>query len=349
MHARSKTISAALAALALTAVMPTAAHAQSCGTGVRVEGTVVDPNGNTVVGATVTGGDGENATTDAAGRFTLACLPAGAGTLSVDATGFASATATADSKPGSTAHLTVKLALARVETTVQVGDDPTTIDADHGIGTHTLTGKDIQQLADDPDDFQRQLQILAATSGGAPGQAKITVDGFQNGSALPPKGSIASIRVNPDMFSSEYEDPPYDGGRIEIFTKPGMDSFHGALFFTDSDSSFNATDPLSTVATPAGKRRYGFELSGPIIKKRSDFSLNLEKRDIDEFNVVDAVSLDASGNAAPLHQTVAAPPAALDRLSPRRLAGDPDRRRHAVLLGQRQQLRQPGHRRPHPR
>jgi hypothetical protein len=33
-------------------------------------------------------------------------------------------------------------------------------------------------MADDPDDFKRQLQVLAASSGGAPGQAIITVDGF---------------------------------------------------------------------------------------------------------------------------------------------------------------------------
>ncbi len=86
-----------------------------------------------------------------------------------------------------------------------------------------------------------------------------------------------------------------------------MDSFHGALFLTDSDGSFNATDPFSTVATPAGKRRYGFELSGPIFRKKSDFALALEKRDIDEFNVVDAVTLDGAGSRVPLNQTVAAP------------------------------------------
>ncbi len=122
-----------------------------------------------------------------------------------------------------------------------------------------------------------------------------------------PKSSIASIRVNPDMFSSEYDRPPYQGGRVEIFTKPGRDSLHGALFFTDSESGLNATDPFAVSATPAGKRRYGFEFGGPIRKQKSDFFLALERRDIDEFNVVNAVVLNSEGEETPLSENVPAP------------------------------------------
>jgi hypothetical protein len=138
-------------------------------------------------------------------------------------------------------------------------------------------------------------------------QRPILVDGFQNGSALPPKSSIASIRINPDLFSAEYLTPPFSGGVIEIGTKPGANFFHEALFYTDSDGSFNATDPFSATATPAGKRGYGFELSGPILAKKSGFTLALEKRDIDEFNIVNAVTLDGRGNQVPLQQAVSAP------------------------------------------
>jgi hypothetical protein len=102
----------------------------------------------------------------------------------------------------------------------------------------------------------------------------ITVNGFQNASALPPKSAIASIRVNPDLFSSEYQWAPFRGGLIEIFTKPGADSFHGALFFTDCDGVFNTTDPFSVTATPASKQRYGFELSGGVSKKTTLRSLS---------------------------------------------------------------------------
>ena len=280
---------------------------QPCASGVAVDGVVLDQNGSSIPAARVQTSEGQSTTADAAGHFVLPCVAPGTTEVTAQADGFAATTVPVKNKAGESAHLRLQLPVARVETSVEVGEDATAIDADHGAGTHTLNTKDIAGLADDPDDFQRQLQVLAESAGGTPGSATITVDGFQNSSALPPKGSIASIRVNPDMFSAEYEDPPYEGGRIEIFTKPGMDSFHGALFLTDSDGSFNATDPFSTTATPAGKRRYGFELSGPILRKKSDFALALEKRDIDEFNVVNAVTLDADGNASPLHQTVAAP------------------------------------------
>jgi hypothetical protein len=301
---RSGTIAAFLLASSLTL-----AHAQQhCTDGLRIEGVVFDPTGAALPNATIAANK-INTTTDATGHYILPCVAVNASHLTATAPGFSPDNRPVQSHPGETVHLDFHLAIATVNTNVEVGDadDATSLDADHGIGTHTLSQKDIAQLADDPDDFQRELQILAAANGGAPGAARITVDGFQNSSALPPKASIARIVTAPDLFSAEYDTPPYAGGRVEIYTKPGASAYHGALFLTDSDGSFNATDPFSTIATPASKRRYGFELSGPITKTRSDFFIALEKRDINEFNVVNAITLDSNANETDLHQTVSAP------------------------------------------
>ena len=267
---------------------------------------VLDPTGAAVAGAEVhlQAAIPEDTTTGPRGAFALPCIGDGPYQITVRAQGFADGTI----KGRGAESITVHLRVAEVHTVVEVGQNTgVSVDTDHGAGTHALNAEDVQGMADDPDDFKRQLQVLAATSGGAPGQAIITVDGFQNNSALPPKSSISSIRVNPDMFSSEYATPPYRGGRIEIFTRPGRDSLHGALFFTDSDASVNATDPFAVTAAPASKRRYGFEFGGPIRKQKSDFFLALEKRDINEFNVVNAVTLDSEGTETPLHQSVSAP------------------------------------------
>jgi hypothetical protein len=277
-------------------------EAQTC----SLRGTVLDPSGAAVEGADVVlqAATPEQTTTDRHGSFVFHCAGDSPYDITVHANGFAES----QLNGRGSANITVSLRIAEVHTVVEVGENSgVSVDADHGAGTHTLTGEDLKGMADDPDDFKRQLQVLAASSGGAPGQAIITVDGFQNSSTLPPKSSIASIRVNPDMFSAEYDRPPYQGGRVEIFTKPGRDSLHGALFFTDSDSVFNATDPFALSATPAGKRRYGFEFGGPIRKQQSDFFLALERRDINEFNVVNAVVLDSQGNEAPLSQNISAP------------------------------------------
>jgi hypothetical protein len=283
---------------------------QACINGIRVDGTITDPTGAVIPGAQVRASNGETTTTDTAGHYVLPCIPAPSTTLTAQADGFARGTASALAPRGGTVHVTLQLAVAAVQSDIQVNGDSS---IDSGGATATLSTKAVQGLADDPDDFLRELQVLASDVGGDPTQATIMVDGSQNSSALPPKNSIASIRINPDLFSAKNKWPPFFGGIIEITTKPGADAFHGAAFFTDSDGVFNATDPFSLTSTPAGRRRYGFELSGPILSKTSGFSLALEKRDIDEFNVVNAVTLDPNGglgpngNGVPEQQTVSAP------------------------------------------
>lgn len=284
----------------------TALAQQGCPHGLRVAGTITDPTGAVIPGADVQVGAAKT-TTDASGHYVVPCVPTTSVTVTATAAGFALVVTRAHAQAGSTARVDLQLAVAGVQTDVQVGDEPTTMNADHGLGAMTLNTHDVQQLADDPDDLLRELQMLASVAGGNPASATIRVDGFQNGSTLPPKNSIASIRVSPDFFSAEYQWPPFNGGQIDITTKPGADRFHGTLFFTDSDGSFNATDPFSITATPASKRRYGFEFSGPMVRKKNGFSLALEKRDINEFNVVNAVSLDVENQPAPLQQTIPAP------------------------------------------
>ena len=271
----------------------------------NIEGIITDPTGSLVPGAEITGA-GRSAQSDAAGRFVLTCVAPGTAFLSVHATGFAPATASVLVQASRSAHADFQLSIAAQETEVQVtGDDDlaTTSSSD----TTVLSSRQVDQLPDDPDDLLRRLQLLSASAGGSASSARITVDGFQNGSVLPPKGTIASVKINPDLFSSQYAWPPFNRGLIEITTKPGGARWHGALFYTGSNGRFNATDPFSETSTPAGKQRYGFELGGPVVPEKSDLALALEKRDIDEFRVVRAITLAADGSPAPLLLTVSAP------------------------------------------
>ena len=296
-----------LVILGVAAVMQPVVCQSTCERGIKVEGTITDPTGAVVVGARVGATDGETSVTDEAGRYVLGCVPAGDSPVSIEAEGFAAKSVKVPRHAGRRVNLNVQLSIATVETAVQVKAENGGLDSDQGANTVALDTQQIQQLADDPDDFVRQLQVLAAEAGGDPSTAHITVDGFQNASALPPKGSIASIRVNPDLYSAEYEWPPYGGGLIEITTKPGTSTLHGAGFVTESAGALNATDPFSVVPTPAGKRRYGFELGGSLVPRKADFSLALEKRNIDEFDVVNAKVLGSDGTITPFRQTVAAP------------------------------------------
>ncbi len=209
--------------------------------------------------------------------------------------------------------LVAALTPEEVQTIVDVPEDPSaslSTSATNTGATQTISGKQLSTLADDPDDLLRELQQLSAASGGAPSAATVAVDGFENGEGtthLPPKSSIAYIKVNPDLFSAEYRNPPFGGGRIEVYTKPGQTAYHGALFLTNSSSWMNARDPFATSAGTIGKQRYGFELTGPLRKKGSDFSLNLEHRTIDNIGVVNAITVDGTGNLTPLLQDVPTP------------------------------------------
>ena len=96
------------------------------------------------------------------------------------------------------------------------------------------------RLSDDPDELAHELQALAGPSAG-PNGGQIYVDGFTAGQ-LPPKSAIREIRINQNPFSAEYDKLGY--GRIEIFTKPGTDKFHGQLMMNGNSSAFRCSKSL---------------------------------------------------------------------------------------------------------
>ena len=296
-----------VAPIAFFAMQLSAAAERPCAEGTAIaSGQVLDVTGAAVVDAFVTiTGQAATLHTDGQGRFSTACLAIGSYSAKVEAPSFEPAVTQLRVGPGARSinfHLQPQTVQSEVTAVAEGG-----VGSEDIAGSRTLETSDIAQLADDPDEFSRQLQVLAAAAGGAPGQATVTVDGFQNGGQIPPKSSIAFIRVNPDLFSAEYARPPYQGGRVEIYTKPGQSNLHGALFTTQSFQDVNAKDPFSPSRAPIGKQRYGAELSGPIVKNRSDFALAIEHREIDRFAVVDAVTLDNNGNPQNVSANVAAP------------------------------------------
>jgi Carboxypeptidase regulatory-like domain len=289
-----------------------AEESESVCSGAPLTGIVVDTTGAIISGASISLENGTTVTSDSDGHFRFPCVADGSHHLKITAGSFANRDLTVQ-VPQNKA-LNAVLAPEEVQTTVDVGDDSaqssTASNATNGGMAQTISGKQLNTLADDPDDLLRELQQLSAAAGGSPSAATVAVDGFDNGEGtthLPPKSSIAYIKVNPDLFSAEYRNPPFGGGRIEVYTKPGQSSFHGALFLTDSSSWMNARDPFATSAGSIGKQRYGFELTGPILKKGSDFSVNLEHRIIDNIGVVNAITVDAAGNQTPFVQDVPTP------------------------------------------
>lgn len=280
-----------------------AANAQTrCAT---LTGMAMDATGALVPGARVTLDGNTTAESGSDGAFKFACVSPGDHSLRIEAQSFAPA----DLKITLPLRAPLRVALqpATVETTVNVAEEGAGAPAP-GSASHTLSGSQLNALADDPDDLLLQLQQFAAVSGGDPANAIISVDGFQGSSTLPPKSAIAYIKVNPDQFSAEYREPPIgEGGRVEVYTKPGQSTYHGALFATNGSPWMNARDPFSVSKAPLGKQTYGFQFSGPVRRKGSNFILTLEHRSIDNYAVVNAITLDAGGNPVNTVANVATP------------------------------------------
>ena len=111
------------------------------------------------------------------------------------------------------------------------------------------------------------------------------IDGFTAGQ-LPPKASIREIRINQNPFSSEYDKLGY--GRIEIFTKPGTDKYHGQVFADGNDSSFNSPNPFAGDIPPYYSTQFSGNIGGPIGKTAS-FFFNIDRRNINEVAAINAI------------------------------------------------------------
>ena len=284
-----------------------------------VHGQVTDPSGAVVTNAavTVTGPDGttHSATTNHGGNFQIGNLAPGKYTVSAAAEGFATFTQPNVDVAASPLEFNIPLDIHVEQQKVEVQDETSQVQVSpsNNASALVLKGKDLDALSDDPDELQQDLQALAGPSAG-PNGGQIYIDGFTGGQ-LPPKSSIREIRVNQNPFSAEFDRLGY--GRIEIFTKPGTDKFHGQISVMGNDSSFNARNPflVADQAAPYYSTQYQGNIGGPLSKKAS-FFFDFQRRNINEVAIVNAPALDANLNPITLSESVANPRTRMN-LSPR--------------------------------
>src|SRR5262249_5432685 len=170
--------------------------------------TVPDPSGAVIIGATVTVTVIEPATrsqqivpvqTSEAGIAVVTGLLPGRYAVDAEFPGFQKRTVPDLRLRAGENRQSAMLDIEKVEASVTVGQDQQAAAADRqgpSFGT-ALTRDQIDALSDDPSTFQQQLQDMAG-----PG-AVIRIDGFE-GSALPAKAQIRSIRIARDQFAAEF-------------------------------------------------------------------------------------------------------------------------------------------------
>jgi hypothetical protein len=278
----------------------------------RLHGQITDPSGAVIPGAAISLKNSSGLTipakSDGAGSYDIKNLAPGKYTVSVNAKGFRSLTATVEVAAGQDKSLDFPLQIAAQEEKVVVESESAkvSVNSDNNASTVVLSGKDLDALSDDPDELQSELLALAGPSAG-PNGGQIYIDGFTGGQ-LPPKSSIREIRINQNPFSAQYDRMGY--GRIEILTKPGTDKPHGQFSYNDNHSLFDARNPFGTrdafgnvVEPDFSSEIFSGNAGGPLGKKASYF-VSADRRNIHDAAVI---STDAFTNSGVVPQGILNP------------------------------------------
>jgi hypothetical protein len=170
-------------------------------------------------------------------------------------------------RAGESRHVVV-LPLARLEQSVTIGRNSAEVAADRRSAEfgNTVAQAQIDALADDPTELQRQLQELAGPD------AIIRVDSFE-GQMLPPKAQIKSIHVVRDQFAAESANP--GSTFVDVITQPGIGPIRGGLNFTFRDDAMMARSRLVMSKGPEQSRGFSGNVGGALAENRTSFSANL--------------------------------------------------------------------------
>ena len=280
---------------------PAAAGAQTQGGG-TIRGSIADPDTASIPGAviTLTPSSGQPVTLKSGsdGTYVVRGLTPGTYSVTVTMDGFATVV-----KPGvkisagTPVTLNVKMAIQSADTVVNVttSQNSVSVDSDSNASSTVLTGKDLDALSDDPDELSSELSALAGPSAG-PNGGQIYIDGFTGGQ-LPPKSSIREIRINQNPFSAQYDRPGF--GRVEVFTKPGTDKFHGNGNLQGQDKSFNTGSPyIGSTSQPGYHTILGQgSITGPI-NKRASFTTSGSYRAIQDNSIVNPSAIYSTSQTA---------------------------------------------------
>ena len=279
---------------------PTASTVQT-GPG-SIHGQVTDPSGAVIPNASVSVTDAQGHTVSTGmsgpdGSYSIAGIPAGNYIVFVTAPGFGSlSTKSFAVAAGANKLVNATLIIMVQQQNVQVnaGLPTVSVDPDANANSIVLKDKDLDALSDDPDELSNELTALAGPAAG-PSGGQIYIDGFTGGE-LPPKSAIREIRVNQNPYGAQFDKLGF--GRIEVFTKPGTDKFHGQFQAQGNARQLNTGNPFvpdSSKLPDYDSYQYEGTLSGPINKKAS-FFVSAQRRNIQDDSIVNAFRLQGEIN-----------------------------------------------------
>ena len=276
-----------------------------------ITGSVVDQSGGVVAGAkvSITQADGgtKDEVTGTLGRFLFRDLASGSYDVSVALEGFKTVRRHVTIGAHALPPLRFKLELADLQQrlTVNAGDTLVNTEAAENMDVVKLDRAAISKLPVLGNDvIGAAAQFLDAGALGA-GGVTVVVDGMQTSEKGVTASAIQEVRINQNPYSAEFSRP--GRGRIEVFTKPGTSSFHGAFNFIFRDSVFDARNAFASDRPAEQRRIFEGNLTGPIGRnKKTSFvmSANHEEEDLQSLTFAQTPTGEVRGNTPrPARQT----------------------------------------------
>ena len=258
-----------------------------------IEGTVTDPNGAVIAGATVTASGAtlvteRSAVTDNEGYYRLAALPAGTYTLTITQQGFATAKYKVELTLNRVATLNAQLQVGGgVGAQVNVTDELPLIEPSTSATGSTVTPQEIQNLPVNGRQYTDLLQLVPGVAinrqatpnsdnsnpvlGERSGNNNFFIDGQPNKDTVRGGASsqfnqetIAEFQVLTSAYKAEFGQA--SGAIVNVITKSGSNQFHGVASFFHRNEAFDANNSLHL-------RRFDYSLAGggPIVKDKIFF------------------------------------------------------------------------------
>ena len=293
----------------LILILPGIAAAQSIVTG-AVAGTVTDPSGSVIVGATVSltnnaTGETLSATTGATGTYQFTLLKPGTYVVSATQTGFKQATERVEVLLGQTTSASLKLEVGSGSVTVEVSSQGALLQTEDANISSNFDTKQIENVPNPGGDITYVAQTApgvtmnSATGGGfgnfsafgLPATANLfTINGndfndpFLNlnvsGSSNLLLGSneLQEVAVVSNAYTGQYGRQA--GAQIDYSTKSGSNAFHGDAVYDWTGRALTANDPVNKASGGArpfeNNNQWAAALGGPIIKDKLFFFVNTE-------------------------------------------------------------------------
>src|SRR5215469_9603977 len=248
-------------------------------------GTVTDPSGALVAGATIvvhsqdTGADVRTVTTTDAGGYNITHLPAGRYTVSVNQAGFQKFVAKEVVLNVSEKHtLDIQLQAGKVSETVEVTAENTAIQTTTAEESGTVTGEQVRELALNNRNFEQLILLQPGVSNmlpdkvgfGLANNTSISVNGARtgannytvDGADINDSGSNGTLLNTPSIDAIQeftLERSNYDaafgrsgGGQVVVATKSGTNQFHGSAYEFNRNTDYNANTFSGRASIAAG-------------------------------------------------------------------------------------------------